>query len=220
MTNALPVLDGLTDAQIARYTERFWLKVDRSGGPEACWPFTDATLFGYGVFRVGKRKVKAHRFAYVVTYGVEPVGTLDHDCHSPEWCSLPNDADCPHRRCCNPKHVTDRSQAQNAARGNPRYRQLASAEACARGHEYTPENTHYTAEGWRQCRACSAERARLARAGTPPEPTGEARTHCRSGRHEWVDANTYTDHGVRKCRLCANEAKARYKARQKETQGT
>jgi hypothetical protein len=35
---------------------------------------------------------------------------------------------------------------------------------CARGHEYTPENTLIRAEGWRNCRTCRDERYRERRA--------------------------------------------------------
>ena len=35
---------------------------------------------------------------------------------------------------------------------------------CARGHEFTPENTYHTRRGSRNCRACGAENAREYRA--------------------------------------------------------
>jgi hypothetical protein len=31
---------------------------------------------------------------------------------------------------------------------------------CPQGHEFTPENTWRSKQGWRQCRACNRERAR------------------------------------------------------------
>jgi hypothetical protein len=31
---------------------------------------------------------------------------------------------------------------------------------CAQGHEYTPDNTLWRAEGWRNCRACMNEAAK------------------------------------------------------------
>ena len=42
--------------------ERFWSKADRSGGPEACWPWMAArNEHGYGVMRIEGRNVRAHR---------------------------------------------------------------------------------------------------------------------------------------------------------------
>jgi hypothetical protein len=77
--------------------ERFWWYVDRSSGPQACWPWT-ATRHarGYGAYTIayqGKAKpVKAHRLAWILTYG-----------------SIPDDALCLHhcdrRECVNPAHL-------------------------------------------------------------------------------------------------------------------
>jgi hypothetical protein len=49
---------------------RFWSKVDRSGGPDACWPWT-AGMFstGYGAFKVDGRTLKASRMAYELSHG-------------------------------------------------------------------------------------------------------------------------------------------------------
>ncbi len=79
--------------------ERFWSKVDRSGGPNACWLWTaHLTCKGYGQFRVAGRKgkvMRAHRVAYVLAKGVIPDDLLVcHDCP---------DGDNP--ACCNPAHL-------------------------------------------------------------------------------------------------------------------
>lgn len=78
--------------------ERFWEKVDRSGGPDACWPWIGATYrSGYGMFRVGGRgtsPVPAHRVAWELTHGPIPEGEGQHGtciCHH-----------CDNRPCCNP----------------------------------------------------------------------------------------------------------------------
>jgi hypothetical protein len=68
-----------------------------------CWLWT-AGLFtnGYGQFRAGPKKVKAHRAAYEMEVGPIPGGALiRHRCDV--------------RRCCRPDHVLPGDHAQNAA---------------------------------------------------------------------------------------------------------
>lgn len=61
--------------------EAFWLKVDKSGGPDACWPWTGGTnADGYGLFG-GDR---AHRVAWTLAHGPIPAGLhVLHDCDNP-----------------------------------------------------------------------------------------------------------------------------------------
>jgi hypothetical protein len=42
---------------------------------------------------------------------------------------------------------------------------IRSLTHCRNGHEYTPESTHITAEGWRRCRKCNSAKAWRARRG-------------------------------------------------------
>lgn len=77
--------------------ERFLSCLDRSGGPEACWPWLRSRKpSGYGHIGVaegGERwDVIAHRLAYVLMVGPIPDG-LDvlHSCDNPP--------------CCNPAHL-------------------------------------------------------------------------------------------------------------------
>lgn len=72
-------------------TERFWEKVDRSGGPLACWPWlASRRKSGYGKFGIGsrtdgtKRVIEAPRMAWILTHGPIPEGLcVLHRCDNP-----------------------------------------------------------------------------------------------------------------------------------------
>ena len=53
--------------------KRFWGKVLGSDKGSDCWNWGGGLFTnGYGQFRVGKRKVKAHRLVYMFTFGAIP----------------------------------------------------------------------------------------------------------------------------------------------------
>ena len=90
--------------------DRFWSKVDRSGGPDACWPWTGARYSnGYGAFRIGGRKATggyqttAQRVALALHRGI-PVEQILQGCHH-----------CDNPPCCNPSHLFDHTQGGNLA---------------------------------------------------------------------------------------------------------
>src|SRR5688500_15250667 len=136
--------------------ERFWSRVDQTGGPDTCWPWTGSTTKGYGNVRLGGVSYRAHRLAWIYAHGAIPVGReVDHRCHDSS-CRL-GDL-CPHRRCCNPRHLKVVEHAENMAPDRSSLGSLAGARQrakshCPRGHAYTAANTYVSSQGYRRCRA-------------------------------------------------------------------
>lgn len=86
----------VTDADVAR----FWAKVDRSGGPDACWPWMVSTSTnGYGQIRWRGKRATAHRIAYELANGIPLVDDGCHRCDNPP--------------CCNPAHIFDGTALDN-----------------------------------------------------------------------------------------------------------
>jgi hypothetical protein len=140
--------------------------IDRSGGPEACWPYTGGSLVqGYPVIYTTmsaktRRLVKVHRLLFEVETGLCPPA-VDHMCHDSAECKL--DSACPHRRCCNPRHFEASTLAANAHRARKGVHRHETM--CGKGlHRRTPENTYEAPSGQQRCRPCDAARARDARA--------------------------------------------------------
>ena len=71
---------------------RFWAKVDKSGGDDSCWHWTAGKdSDGYGKFSCDGKTRKAHRIAWLITNGEIPDGLLvRHKCRG---------------RCVNPLHL-------------------------------------------------------------------------------------------------------------------
>lgn len=86
--------------------QRFWKFVDRSGGPNACWPWMgNRNRNGYGLFTSRrpngtKFNMRAHRFALILD-GRDP-GEL-HGLHA-----------CDNPSCCNPAHLFVGTDGDNA----------------------------------------------------------------------------------------------------------
>ena len=133
--------------------DRFWTKVDKSGGPDACWPWLAAIdTGGYGrVTGDGNGKWRAaHRVAWELTNGPIPEGlVIDHLCRN--------------RACQNPKHLEPVPFAENVLRGVGPSAEHARQTHCHRGHEFTESNTMIESNGARRCRTCKAARQRACR---------------------------------------------------------
>lgn len=106
-----------------------------------CLMWTGAvTENGYGqAFYDGKPR-SAHRAAYLATIGPIPDDlTIDHLCR--------------HKLCINPEHMELVTRGENVRRW------AASITQCPQGHDYSPENTYVTRDGWRQCKTCRRARS-------------------------------------------------------------
>lgn len=101
--NGDPLSGGRERVSGATLSERLAAGVDKSGGPDACWPWTGSSNGkGYGQTWDGDldRMVYTHRLAYELANGPIPDGLyVDHMCHS--------------RRCCNPGHLRVATPGQN-----------------------------------------------------------------------------------------------------------
>lgn len=86
----------------ARVTE-FWTCVDRSNGPEACWPWMGYEEDGYGKYYWAGRMVGSHELAVTFTTGETRAKDLD-TCHS-----------CNNPICCNPSHLRFDTRVSNVA---------------------------------------------------------------------------------------------------------
>ena len=134
----------------ASIEDRLWSRVHVPDDASACWEFLGATVAGYGTLGRGCRgegNVLTHRLSYELLVGPIPDGLhIDHLCRN--------------RLCCNPDHLEPVTQAEN----NRRAQEANPRTHCKRGHEFTPENTKWIANG-RNCRICTAaiSRARYLR---------------------------------------------------------
>lgn len=99
----------------ATLSERFWAKVDKSCGPDACWPWTGSRnprkgrQMDYGHFWNGSRSMPAHRFSWELANGPVPSGLFVlHRCDNPP--------------CCNPEHLFAGTHRDNMADMNAKGR--------------------------------------------------------------------------------------------------
>lgn len=86
--------------------QRFWSKVDKSGGADGCWPWTRGkSKRGYGYFYANGRYTYGHIFSFELANGYS-VPEVRHSCDNPP--------------CCNPKHLLGGTHRDNIRDTNER----------------------------------------------------------------------------------------------------
>lgn len=108
--------DGMIFDRDRPLADRFWERVDVSGGASACWIWQGlCTPFGYGKMTVKRRAIVAHRLAWFLTYGKMPTLCLLHSCDNPP--------------CVNPAHLREGTKAENTAERDLRKRTARGSQA-------------------------------------------------------------------------------------------
>jgi hypothetical protein len=144
-----------TRSRFAEYRDRYERDVDRSGGPDGCWPWQGYIgTWGYGQMWAERATQLAHRVAWDLAVGPIPAGmSVLHRCDN--------------RPCCNPSHLFLGTHTDNVRDMAAKERDWQSRKLhCPRGHEYNEANTYHrpSAPNERECRACNRENQRARRA--------------------------------------------------------
>lgn len=101
--------------------QRFWCKVDQSGGPSACWNWQACLVRGYGHLGWEGKQQLAHRVSWKIANGTIPPGM--YVCHR-----------CDNPRCVNPGHLFLGTPADNIRDMVAKGRQAKGAATTAYRH--------------------------------------------------------------------------------------
>lgn len=192
-------------AKLAAIAQRFWRHVVCVDSPtDTCWHWLSTQTKGYGSFSLKGHQFKAHRVAWVLTYGsIDPALTVDHLCRN--------------RACVNPAHLELVTNRVNILRGESLQARNARKNVCIHGHPLNEENTRIRRNGWRDCRVCSRDKHRRVR-GSNPEARNAQKHACIHG-HALTAENTYIRPytGRRECRVCIQDRLRQSLARRRRT---
>ena len=117
--------------------QRLWNSVDKSGGPNSCWPWLKSRKAdGYGKIRSGsrsdgnRRTLATHRLAFELASGekLSDAVKVRHTCDNPP--------------CCNPAHLIKGSQRENCLDMVARKRHWSIVKPQSASHGVT----HYQAK--------------------------------------------------------------------------
>lgn len=124
--------------------EKFWQRVDRSAGDDACWPWlASMTRRGYGMFHLGKGNyARVNRVAWFLENGRIPDGmVIAHECDNPS--------------CANPRHLNAISQLANIEDRNKKGRAMNGPNAPRRSLQ--PLKGHRRGEGANRAKLTAAQ---------------------------------------------------------------
>ena len=227
--------------------ERFWQKVDRTGGPETCWLWlAGKKKYGNGIFKFNGKATQSRRVAYELKFGPIPAGLViraSRDCNP---------------ACVNPAHLValNRSEHGRLNGKSPRTTEelfwekvdrTGGSEACwpwlagknkdgtgifrfngkatrsrcvAYELAYGPIPAGLEIRSLQDCKPTCVNSAHL-RALTKSESSrlnGEHQpTHCKNG-HPFTEENTHISNQGRRCRICQIEYLEKLVARPLEEQ--
>ncbi|MFJ3274022.1 HNH endonuclease [Streptomyces sp. NPDC086776] len=150
-------------------------KVDASGGPDACWPYTgEINRWGYGTLCLDGRggpRMAAHRFLWGEEHGPVPEDVeIDHTCHNAAVArgECAGGSTCLHRRCCNLRHLRAVDHEANTLAGVAPTAINSRKTHCLRAHPFKGPgaDVRITRNGWQRCLHCERIRDRERRQRT------------------------------------------------------